>query len=262
MTTEAQVPETTAPATEAAPIAVSLPGIPEATPVNSASDAPPAAAPVADDDSVVTAAGFETTDDPGLNLAIKFVAARGIKADDPAIQAVRNGDFSLIKARLSSLGDKAAGWQEHIALAEKAYQSAVERSQKSYAETEQAVYSVVGGPENWADIAEWAGKTATQQEKDAINAALAAGGIQAKAAASYLLNVYQKAGQVVSKTPVPAAKENAAPAGPGAGNALTAKEYANAVAELSVKYGGRDVTGTTEYAQLQAARLAGKRRGL
>lgn len=241
--------------------AAALPGIPAAPISQDAPAAPAPAAPLAGDEDVIKAAGFETTDDPGLNLAIKFVAARGIKADDPAVQAIRNGDFALLKAKLSSLGDKAAGWQEHVALAEKAFEAAKAKADAAAAETEKAVFSVVGGAEQWAAIAEWAGKTATPEEKASINAALAAGGVQAKAAASYLLSVFQKAGQVIPKAPASAANENAAPA-TGASNVLTAKQYAEAVQALSAKHGGRDVSGLPEYRALQAARLAGKKRGL
>ena len=255
MTTEAVAPETTASAAPAAP-AAPAPAAP-ATP----EPAPAPASPVAED-AIVAEAGFETTDDPGLNLAIKFVAARGIKADDPAVQAVRTGDFSLLKAKLASMGDKAAGWQEHIALAEKAYEAQVAKADALAAETERAVYSLVGGADNWAAIAEWAGKVATPAEKEQINAALAAGGVQAKAAAQYLLSTYQRAGQVLAKDPAPAVKDTAAPGGQGTGGALSAREYADAVARLSAKYGGRDVSGLPEYARLQAARLAGKKLGL
>lgn len=264
MTDRVTAPATPAPAAPAAAQAPApaapLPGVPApAAPAPEPAAAAPAPATPEPD---LAAAGFESTDDAGLNLALRFVASKGLKADDPAIQAARDGDFALLKAKLSTMGDKATGWQEHIALAEAAYERAQAQATARNAEVEKAVFSVVGGKEQWDTIAAWAGQQATPEEKAQINAALAAGGIQAKAAAKYLLDVFTASGQAPSKAPANPAKDNAAGGSPAGSGALTARQYADAVQALSAKHGGRDVSNLPEYRQLQAARVAGRKRGI
>src|SRR5690606_29641493 len=63
---------------------------------------------------------FEATGDPGLDYALSFIARAGIDDQHPAFIAAANGDFGLLKATLAEKG--LPGWEQAIALGEKAYQ--------------------------------------------------------------------------------------------------------------------------------------------
>lgn len=234
------VPAPGAPVAPAAPVAPPAPAIPEPT-----SDGK-----------------LEPTGDPGLDLAIEFVNAAGIKGNDPAIEAAREGDFTLLEAKLAALGDKAKGWERHVALAKQAFERHTAAVEAENAKVRDTVFSVVGGEANWKAIQAFASANASPEEKAQINAAFAAGGLQAKSAAIYLAQVYQKA-QAKNpgyKEPAAPVKPNA-PAGGDGTTPMTARAYAQAVAKLQAQAKGRDVSGTPEYAALQQQRLAAKRAG-
>jgi hypothetical protein len=195
-----------------------------------------------------------------LDYALNFVGGLGFGPDHPAVQAAMTGDFTLIQAQLATLGPKAAGYQDVVALAEQAYKNTVEKHQANEAALGQMAHQAAGGPERWAQVQAWASANADPQEKQAINAALAAGGAQAKMALNYLVQCYNKSSGSVQE-PASAVNPNASRAA-GNGNApLTAKAYAEAVQELSRQAGGRDIADNPAYKALQAQRLAAKRAG-
>src|SRR5690606_6730227 len=147
-----------------------------------------------DDAGVVT---YEETGIAGLDLALAFVGKLGIAGDHPAMLAAAAGQFDLIKAHLSTLGAPAAGWEQHVALAEKAYSEQIEENQKFVKSVHDAVHGVVGGAENWNAILSWAKQNADPSEAAALNAMFDAGPFQAKAAAQMLLGAYQGAAGTV-----------------------------------------------------------------
>jgi len=192
-------------------------------------------------------------------MALNYIGARGFGPDHPAVRAAIQGDFSLLRASLAGLGDKAAGYEAYVALAEKAYKDAI----KSFEETEQkaiaAVLEVVGSPENWEAIHAWARENADPDEKEEINAMLGGTPRQARAAAVYLRDLYEKAhGTTVA--PARATKDTVAGSyTPAGGGPITdPKEYARLVSELHRKLGNR-MEGSEEYKQLQQRRLMGRR---
>jgi hypothetical protein len=196
----------------------------------------------------------------GLDVAYAFLSKLGVKPDDPAVEAAKAGDFALIRAKLSAMGDKAAGWQEHVALAQDSYSRSAERATAAAKATADAVYGVVGGKDTWDKVQAWASATASAEEKAELNASFERGGLVAKAAAKYLHNLWvAKSGQAVHK---PAASGNASAATVSDSNPLSAKDYSKAVAELVKQYPGRDLNRVPEYAKLQQRRVAGKRAGL
>ena len=240
----------------AAPAAV-VPAVPAAPAAAAAiGETPAPVVPAAPAEAPVPAAGaFEPSGDAGLDLAANWITSLGIPKDDPAIQAaLEEGNFDFIKAKLATMGDKARGWEQYIALAEKGMTSLRTAAEAQVAATNALVYEAVGGEEAWGKIAEWAGANAEPAEKEGINAMLAAGGIQARAAASYLQGLYSGANGVVvepTAATVPTAK-----AAPVTNAALSAREYSDAVRQLANKIGGGNLNGSPEYAALQQRRLA------
>lgn len=248
----------------AAPIAPA-PAAPAAAPVAPVLPAPPAPPTPAPQPAPAPPVGpasvkFDPTGDPLLDTALDYVGSLGIEPSDPAIEAAREGDFSLLEAKLAALGDKAKDKDRYIAMAKRAYEAEVAKTDAKNAAVEKTVFEVVGGKDNWAAIQTWAAAQATEDEKEQINAAFAAGGLQAKAAAQYLHEAFRRAGRPgVTKA---AATSPAAGAAPTGVEPLTARDYARAVDELSRANKGRNVNHLPEYQTLRARRQAGRAAGL
>lgn len=196
---------------------------------------------------------YDKTGDAALDVALDFVGRMGIAGNDPAMVAAANGDFSLIEAKLAVLGDKAAGWQQMVNLAKDAYQRSSAMATAASEAIDKAVISVVGSADNWSQITAWAVQNASPEEKAAINQMIDAGPVQARAAASILLEAYSKAKGTVINPRSPA--RNPSGEAPSASNTkLSPREYSAAVAELHRKLGSRMET-SPEYKALRA-RLA------
>lgn len=246
-------------AINAVPSAVNaaIPAAPTITVAAVAPDADPAEPNELDAGAPIT---YEKTGDVGLDYALNFVGGLGFGPEHPAMVAAMSGDFTLIQAQLATLGPKAAGYQDVLALAENAYQNTVKAQQANEAALGQMAHQAAGGAERWAQVQAWASSNADPQEKQTINAALAAGGAQAKMAINYLVQCYNKsAGSVQDPASVVAPNAGKA-SGTGAGP-MTAKAYAAAVQELSRAAGGRDIADTPAYKALQHQRLIAKRAG-
>jgi hypothetical protein len=198
------------------------------------------------------------TGDPALDLALQFYAKAGIKADDPALIKAQAGDFTLLEAKLSVMGDKAKGWERFLALGKNAYTAAKTQAETKAAAAKADIVKVVGGDEEWNKVREWATVNASPEEKQAATDALRSGGIVAKAMAKYLHQAYQASAGTV-KTPANAVKEGAS-GKPTADAPLTAAMYAKEVQALSAKLNGR-LDGNPAYKNLQARRLAARQAG-
>lgn len=202
---------------------------------------------------------YDKTGDVGLDMALGFVGKLGYGPDHPAMKAAANGDFSLMRAELASKGDKAAGWEQYIALAEKSHADGKAKADEANTKALAAIHEAAGGPENWNAIKTWAGENATPEEKASVNAALAAGGIAAKAMVAWLgekMTGSPTRPQEPQAVTVPSAK-GAAPLN----GALTATQYATAVQEGRQKLGNR-WDASPEYRSLQQRRLAGRAAGI
>lgn len=205
---------------------------------------------------------YEPTGDAGMDRALAFVGQQGFGPDSPEIQAAAKGDFSLLRASLAAKGDKAQGWQEHIALAEGAMTKAKEAdaaTRKAVVELQTKMCQAAGT--EWEAVREWAKTNASPEEKTAINGAFSTGGVAAKMAMAYMLSHYSSSAEATveprSATSKTAGTGNASPThGP-----MTAKEYSNAVQGLSRSMGGRDPSNSPQYAELQRRREAGRRAG-
>jgi len=256
MTTVSTVSSTVpspAPTAESAVPAVAV--VPEPAPATPSLEAPaPApAAPVVPE--APAANGYEPSGNPALDLAATWVQSLGIAADDPMIeQAMQSGDFSMLKAKLASMGDKARGWEQYIALAEKGLGEIKTANEARATETLNIAHEVAGSKEAWDGIVEWAVANAEPAEKDQINAMFDAGGMQARAAALLLTQLHGAASGTV-KQPDPATKGAPASAVASSG-ALSPDGYRQAINELVARVGAHRLDDHPEYAALKQRRAA------
>lgn len=249
MTTETEIVQpAAAPAPVDAPVAA-----PAEAPIPA-----PAAAPVAAPAPEPKA--FEETGDPALDVTFGFLNSVGVGADDPDVEAARSGDFTKIEAKLKALGDKAKGYEKHLALAKGVYDREVKAKQAAADAAAQAVFAAVGGEQKWTVIRDWASSQATDEQKAQINAAFAQGGLVAKATAEKLAAMYNKANPG-TKLPASAVNKDA-PAADNSPASMTSKQYAAAVDALARKANGRDISNSPEYRQLRAARTAARAAGV
>lgn len=240
-----------APAAAPAPVTLGDAAAPAATlPAAEASPNQPAA---------VTPVTYDSTGDPGLDLALDFVGQRGFGPDHPAMVAAVAGDFGPLKEALAK--DPAAkGFERYVALAEASHQRESEKVTAKQAADREAIHKVVGGEEAWTAIQAWATEqTADSPEQRAeVNAALAAGGMQAKAMAAYLANLHAKAaGTVIEPSRVQA--PGAAPASADT-TPVTAQQFADKSRELRARL-GYDFESSAEFRALVARRVAAQRAG-
>lgn len=233
----------------AAPADISIPG-PDAAPATTE--------PVKVEPAASAVIQYEKTGDPGLDMALDFVGQRGFDDAHPAMQAAVNGDFTLLEAALAALGDKAAGYQNIVALAKKSFdESSSKAKTKAEADTK-LVHDAVGGKEQWEKITAWAKTAAEPAEREQVNAALKQGGLVAKVMAQWLGNAFAKAaGTVVEPASVVTPGAAAKPDTPGP---LTAVQYAKEVQELRTKL-GHGFERSNDYRALQQRRLVARTSG-
>lgn len=221
------------------PVVVPQLGDPEALPGNSL-----------EADQNGDAVEYKPTGDPGMDLALSFVGKQGIKPDHPAMVAATNGDFSFIKATLAALGDKARGWEQHVALAEQSYARAATEANTAKAAATAAIHDAVGGEANLGPILKWASSVASAEEKAYFNEQLGGTPLQARIAATELARLYSKASGTVVK-PAPVSTGPTAASTPEANKPLTRAEYTKQVQALSHRLGGgAALTQSSEYQAL------------
>lgn len=203
---------------------------------------------------------YDPTGNASLDYALDFVGQLGYGPAHPAILAAQAGNFHLIAAELAREGVRGA--DAVIALAKAAYEQEKGKVETQKQEIAKFAYEQAGGQQNWQQVQAWASANATPAEKQQINALLASGGFAAQSAISFLVQQYSKS-NTLNKAPAAVAKANAgASRGQDVGGALSAAEYGRLVQELVYANGGRDVSNTREYQDLQARRLQGRRAGL
>lgn len=201
---------------------------------------------------------YDHTDDPGLNMCLDFVGKLGIAPDSPEMVAANNGDFTLLKATLSS-NPKAAGFENYLFLAERAFNDGKQKHEQRQQEIAQSIYAAVGGEQVWGEIKSWAAANADDAEKASINAALQKGGVEARIVAEWLASKYNG----VKSKPAQAVATATQSSGSGAYSSsqmLTADQYGVEISKLHAKHGINYHT-TQEYQQLQARRVASKAAG-
>ena len=199
---------------------------------------------------------YEPTGDAGLDYALDFIGKLGYSDAHPAVRAAITGDFSLIRAELSTRGVQGA--DAVVKLAEDAHARFSAKEAEQAQVLQSYAHEAAGGEQNWEVVRAWASKEATPAEKADVNAALAKGGMVAKAMIRELVHLYKQSntlpqdGKAVSKTAGTPASDT---------TPLTAQAYAQAVDELYRKL-GPGAANSSEYAQLQKQRLAARRAGI
>ncbi len=232
-----------APAPDTPPAA---PAIANAAPANPApAPAPSPEEPAAD----APAIQYEETGDPGLDLALAFVGGLGIGVDHPAMKAAMQGDYTLMEAHLASLGDKAAGWEKHVALAKAADERAKAARDERDAAVTSAAVQAAGGEDAWKAIQEWSVANADPDEKAAINKMFDDGPISARIAVMAMRVAYSEAQGTIVNPANPL--RNMAGGNPSANGALSPREYASEVQALRNRL-GREFETSQEYAALRA----------
>lgn len=200
---------------------------------------------------------YDPTGNAKLDISLAFLGKLGIDPDHPGMKAAGNGDFSILKAHLATLGAKAQGWEANIALGEQAIADQTAASKDRSAKDRKAMTDAVGGEETWVQVREFA-RAATEDspsQREEVNRALQGGGIAGIAMAQYLHTLFLKNSptQEPKAATVPVVAQT--PAGPARGYALSPREYTAEVAKLNIKLGGRMDT-SPEYKELGARRRA------
>lgn len=234
-----------APATPPTPVVIGEPD---------GDDNPPLAAEAGEGGAIE----YVPTGDPGMDMALSFVGKLGFDPNHPAMLKAGEGDFSFMKAALAGLGAKAQGWEQYIALAERAYEGAVEKANTDAAAVRSAIYKTAGGEEAWGQIAAWAKGVATEAEKAAINRMLASDPVEARAAVLMLKSQYEAAS---GTTIEPANPLRGGQPGAGADSnsvqPLSPRDYAAEVNKLMQTKGPQAVNANSpEYRALQQRALA------
>lgn len=222
-------------------------------PVRDDSTPAPSTAPKAEEGQV---GSFGDSGDPAMNLVYRFVEKAGFTPDDAEIKAViDSGDFSLLRAKLASMGDKAQGWQEYIGIAERHFQNENQKQLDRISAIEDSVFNAVGGKEQWIQIQAWASANADEDEKRAFNAMLNADPIQAKVAARQIAEYYYNA-HGHTKEPENTISYRATQGQSGQTYALSPDEYVAAVQDLARKVGSGRIDNHPDYEKLKQRRAA------
>lgn len=212
-------------------------------------EAPPAKA---DDAAVLDKAGFASTDDPGLNYSLTFLARNGFTADNPAVDAAMGGDFSLLKAELAAKG--VPGWEQALALGEQAYGRAEEKQKAAIAEVGKVVLEVAErSGVDWEAAVQHIGTSATPEIKTALNGLLS-DPATAAIAAGYITNSFIEGSNEEMQPRATATGDNALAARTAQGGKLSRAEYTKEMRELYKKLG--DGYMQSPEAQALYARLA------
>lgn len=192
---------------------------------------------------------YDETGDPALDLALSFIGSLGIEGSDPIMVAAANGDFTLLEAKLGSMGDKAKGWERYVALGKDAHARQLTAFKAEQEKSLNSCYQVAGGKEQWEQLVKWAGSVASDEEKAALNAMFDAGPVQAAMAARALVSAHAEAkGTTIAPANPAAAASGVAPAAP---KTLTKADYAKEVNALYQRLGSAMDT-SPEYAELRS----------
>ena len=214
--------------------------------------------PVTPDPSTETKYDYEPTGNSNLDYALQYVGDLGYGPAHPAILEAQKGNFALIRAELARKG--VPGAEAVVSIAEASYKELQSQHATKAQELTTFAHQVAGSPENWAEVQSWARANADPAEKQQINAALAQGGVLAKAVINFLVDTYSQK-NTLNRSPKSAVQPGAAATQVVTSGPLSRGEYGRAVAELSSKYPGRDISGMPEYQDLQRRRLLGMRSG-
>ena len=202
-----------------------------------------------------SADAFVKTGDPGFDLSLDFATKLGLRPSDLEVKlAFDEGNFDLLEAKLAAMGDKAAGYKEHLALAKGYFEKEVQREMANIASCEKAIYGVFGGQENWDEVRDWVKGSDLKSQLPIINKMLDAGPVEAEMAALYINSKYnQAAGTVVEPK---SAVHQAHSTNQADTYALSPSEYNEKLNQLIEKVGIQGIDSSPEYNKLRHRLLA------
>lgn len=206
------------------------------------------------DDDVVPVA-YNPTGDTGLDMTLKFVGDLGYAPDHPAMAAAIEGDFSLLEAELAAKGVK--GYEAYIKLGQKAYAEVSAKTKERMAKDKTAIEAIAGGEAQWKAVSEWAAANADDSEKTVIQSQLSKGGLEAQMAATWLVGLYNKAGNGSTEGAGPKVTSVTSGAAASTG-ALSPKEYSAAVEVARREHKSGDFETSPAYRALRTRRMAYK----
>lgn len=188
------------------------------------------------DAEILDKAGYAPAEgDPGLTYAMKFLATNGFNADNQAVAAAFEGDFSLLKAELAQKG--IAGWEQALGLAEQSYDRHVKELDAKAGEVGKVVTSIAESMGvDWEQAVAHVSKNASAEEKTAINQLLA-DPKTAHIAARFINGTFIEAGDTEIEPQARAVgAEVSSHQGP-AGGALSRAEFKTEMSKLRAKLG-------------------------
>lgn len=123
-----------------------------------------------------------------LEIGLKMLAEIGIKKGHPALEKARNGDFGALEAVLEHLGDK--NGKAALGLLQHAFNFHQQKVKLAQAKLNNELYAIAGGKKEFNELLAFAKEHASQEEQDAFDADMKAGGRAAKLAVENL-KLYQ-----------------------------------------------------------------------
>jgi hypothetical protein len=234
MTIEATVPAVTAPVVDVDLTNVA-PAAPAATP-------PAAPAPAVEEGPVE----YNETGNAKVDYGLKIIGGAGLSSEHPAVAAAMEGDFSMLAHALEAKG--VPGASALVAMLEGEYKADQDSVAKEVENIKASVVAIAGSPEQWGEVANFIKANGSEEELGELRKMLQ-NPLQAKIAASYMVNLYDSAGG--AREPAKQVAGEAAGARQPAGvKPITSRaEFSAAVDALYRKY-GNDFEQSAEYQAL------------
>lgn len=189
-----------------------------------------------DDAAVLDKAGYAPAEnDPGLTYAMKFLASNGFNADNPAVDAAFNGDFSLLKAELAQKGIQ--GWEQALGLAEQSYERHSQANEAKAKEVGKVVTELAEQMGvDWEQAVSHVGKSASAEEKTALNQ-LMSDPATAHIAARFIAGSFIESGDTEIEPKAKATGDATSAHGGATGGALNRAEYNAELSKLRTTLG-------------------------
>lgn len=190
---------------------------------------------------------YAETGNQKVDYALGIIGKAGLGMEHPAVAAAMGGDFSLLAHQLEAKG--VAGAAGLVAMLEGEYKADLESEAKVVEGIKANVLAIAGTPEHWGEVSNFIKENGTEEELNELRSMLK-NPLQAKIAASYMVNLYDNSGG--TKAPasrVEAGASTALPVQSGVKPVTSRAEFSARVDELYRKY-GNDFEQSTEYQQL------------
>ena len=190
---------------------------------------------------------YAETGNQKVDYALGIIGKAGLGMEHPAVTAAMSGDFSLLAHQLEAKG--VAGAAGLVAMLEGEYKADLEAEAKEVEGIKANVLAIAGTPEHWGEVSNFIKEKGTEEELNELRSMLK-NPLQAKIAASYMVNLYDNAGGTKAPTSrVEAGAATALPVQSGVKPVTSRAEFSARVDELYRKY-GNDFEQSAEYQQL------------